>query len=95
MKPVVKLYSNEQNEIFNFLKHFDKNLIDSLSTGDLLWQKEYENALEIADMIGVLIENQEDYKINMWISLDKDLLINVTPQNADEVIRYLYERYPY
>ncbi len=95
MKPVVKLYSNEQNEIFNFLKHFDKNLIDSLSTSDLLWQKEYENALEIADMIGVLIENQEDYKINMWISLDKDLLINVTPQNADEVIRYLYERYPY
>ena len=95
MKPVVKLYINEQNEIFNFLKHFDKNLIDSLSTSDLLWQKEYENALEIADMIGVLIENQEDYKINMWISLDKDLLINVTPQNADEVIRYLYERYPY
>ena len=95
MKPVVKLNSNEQNEIFNFLKHFDKNLIDSLSTSDLLWQKEYENALEIADMIGVLIENQEDYKINMWISLDKDLLINVTPQNADEVIRYLYERYPY
>lgn len=95
MKPVVKLYSNEQNEIFNFLKHFDKNLIDSLSTSDLLWQKEYENALEIADMIGVLIENQEDYKINMWISLDKDLLINVTSQNADEVIRYLYERYPY
>ena len=95
MKPVVKLYSNEQNEIFNFLEHFDKNLIDSLSTSDLLWQKEYENALEIADMIGVLIENQEDYKINMWISLDKDLLINVTSQNADEVIRYLYERYPY
>ncbi len=95
MKPVVKLYSNEQNEIFNFLEHFDKNLIDDLSTSDLLWQKEYENALEIADMIGVLIENQEDYKINMWISLDKDLLINVTPQNADEVIRYLYERYPY
>lgn len=95
MKPVVKLYSNEQNEIFNFLEHFDKNLIDDLSTSDLLWQKEYENALEIADMIGVLIENQEDYKINMWISLDKDLLINVTSQNADEVIRYLYERYPY
>ena len=46
-------------------------------------------------MIGVLIENYEDYKINMWISLDKDLLINITPNNADEIIRYLYERYPY
>ena len=95
MKPVVKLYSSEQNEILNFLKHFDKNFVESLSTNDLLWQKEYENPLEIVDMIGALIENQEDYKINMWISLDKDLLINVTSQNADEVIRYLYERYPY
>ena len=62
---------------------------------DLLWQKEYCNPIEIADIIGALIENQEDYNINMWISLDKDLFINITESNADEVIRYLYERYPY
>lgn len=61
----------------------------------MLWQKEFENPIEIADMIGVLMDNKEDYQINMWISLDKDLLINITPNNANEVIRYLYERYPY
>ena len=49
----------------------------------------------MADMISALIENQDDYKINMWISLDKDLFINVTQNNADDIIRYLYERYPY
>ena len=49
----------------------------------------------MADIIGVFIENKEDYYINMWVSLDEDVLINVTNNNADEIIRYLYERYPY
>ncbi len=105
MKAIVRLYSDKQGEILNFLNTFSKN--NSLSQepshtdnkiaieNDLLWQKEYENPLEIADIIGALIENQEDYKINMWVSLDKDLFINITSKNADEVIRYLYERYPY
>ena len=93
MNAVVKLYSNKNGEISSFLTHFFKNKI--AIENELLWQKEYENPLEIADIIGALIENQEDYKINMWISLDKDLFINITEQNADEVIRYLYERYPY
>lgn len=93
MNAVVKLYSNKNGEISSFLTHFFKNKI--AIENELLWQKEYENPLEIADIIGALIENQEDYKINMWISLDKDLFINITEHNADEVIRYLYERYPY
>lgn len=93
MNAVVKLYSNKNGEISSFLTHFFKNKI--AIENELLWQKEYENPLEIADIIGALIENQEDYKINMWISLDKDLFINITKHNADEVIRYLYERYPY
>ena len=35
------------------------------------------------------------YNINMWISLDEDAFINVTENNVDKLIRYLYERYPY
>ena len=37
----------------------------------------------------------EKYKINMWISLDKGFFLNVTEHNADQIIRYLFERYPY
>ncbi len=81
-------------EINRFLKHFEEKSSSNIED-DLLWQKEYENPVEIADIISALIENQDDYKINMWISLDKDMLINVTHNNADDVIRYLYERYPY
>ena len=97
MMAIVKLYSNKSGEINRFLEHFyekSSSNIDNIED-DLLWQKEYENPIEIADIISALIENQEDYKINMWISLDKNMLINVTHNNADDVIRYLYERYPY
>ena len=93
MNAFIKLYSDKNGEILRFLKHFYQSKISI--ENELLWQKEYENPLEIADVISALIENQEDYKINMWISLDKDLLINVTIKNADNILRYLYERYPY
>ena len=94
MKAIVRLYSDKTGEIRTFLNHFYNNRSNDI-INELLWQKEYENPLEIADIIVSLIENQEDYKINMWISLDADLFINITEQNADDVIRYLFERYPY
>ena len=31
----------------------------------------------------------------MWISLDENAFLNVTDYNADSIIRYLYERFPY
>lgn len=91
MNAIVKLYSTKSGEILKFLQHFFKG-INSIDD-DLLWQKNYENPIEIADIISALLEN--DYDINMWISLDKDVFINVTEHNADDIIRYLFERYPY
>jgi len=99
MSVYVKLFSNKEHEIYNFLKLFYEDLVqnktDSLIESALEWQKEYQNPIEIADIIGTFIENNDKFKINMWISLDKDVLINVTSTNADEIIRYLFERYPY
>jgi len=60
-----------------------------------LWENHYKNPTEIADIIGTFIENNDKYKINMWISLDKDFFININDYNADKIIRYLYERYPW
>ncbi len=51
--------------------------------------------IEIADIIGALIENNDKFNINMWVSIDEGLFINVTDYNADEIIRYLYERFPW
>ena len=93
MKSLVSLYSNKENEIKNFLNIFDGNLNNLNNT--LKWDKIYSNPIEMVDIIGTFIENNEKFSINMWISIDKDILINVTDNNADKIIRYLFERYPY
>ncbi|CDA15851.1 MAG: hypothetical protein U0O04_04700 [Clostridia bacterium] len=93
MNSIVRLYSNKKGEISRFLNDFlGQNLqLDN----DLEWEKNFENPIEIVDIIGAFIENNDLYEINMWISIDKDCFINVTDDNADELIRYLYERFPY
>ena len=92
MNTIVSLYSQTNQEIANFLKSFNNINVDN---NLLEWKKEFENPKEIADIIGVFIDNNEKYKINMWISLDKGFFLNVTEHNADQIIRYLFERYPY
>lgn len=94
MNATIRLYSDEEGEITSFLSRFFQNKEIAIED-KLVWQKEYVNPLEMVDMMGALIENQEDYKINMWISLDQDIFINITKSSIDSVIRYLYERYPY
>lgn len=94
MGAIVSMYSKKENEIYRFLNSFNKK--EKINTENLLeWKKEFLNPIEIAEIIGVFIDNNEKYEINMWISLDKDFFINVTDNNADQIIRYLYERYPY
>ena len=92
MNTIVSLYSQTNQEIANFLKSFNNINVDN---NLLEWKKEFENPIEIADIIGVFIDNNEKYKINMWISLDKGFFLNVTEHNADQIIRYLFEKYPY
>jgi hypothetical protein len=48
----------------------------------------------MTDLIGVFIENIEDYKINVWVCLDADVYIRISNKNADKLIRYIYQRYP-
>ena len=93
MKTSVNIYSVKENEIKNFLDKFydlKKEIKNNKN-----WFNEYDNPVELADLIGVYIENSEKYKINMWVCLDEGFLLNVTEKNADKIIRYLFERYPY
>ena len=92
MNTIVSLYNQTNQEIANFLKSFNNINVDN---NLLEWKKEFENPIEIADIIVVFIDNNEKYKINMWISLDKGFFLNVTEHTADQIIRYLFERYPY
>lgn len=95
MHAIVKLYSIVPNEIEHFLKNFFVNQDFHLEKDGLQWQMEYPNPIEIVDIIGAYIENIDDYNLNMWISIDSDVFIKVTVDNSEELIRYLYERFPY
>lgn len=89
----VNLYSTKSSEIKNFLETFLEvpiTLEDNLS-----WTKKYNNPIEIVDIIGSFIDNNYKYNIGMWISLDPGILINITDYNADLIIRYMFERFPY
>ncbi len=93
MRTIINLYSDKKGEINKFLSHFyntNLNIENSLK-----WEKQFNNPIEMVELIGTFIDNKEDYKINMWVSLDKDLFINVTEHNVNDIIKYLYERYPY
>ena len=98
MKTFIKLYSNFNGEIQRFINSFylaTNNILTSVNYDTLDLKINYENPIEMSDLIGTFIENIDDYKITMWISIDEDVLINVTQNNADEIIRYLFERFPY
>ena len=94
MQAIVKLYSVLPNEIEKFLTHFYGNNY-KLEENNKQWQQEYPNPIEIVDIIGAYIENIDDYNLSMWVSIDNGVFIKVTPDNSDELIRYLYERFPY
>lgn len=93
MVTVVNLYSEKKDEINKFLSTFYNSNLDLYNT--LKWEKEFDNPIEMAEIIGAFIDNKDKYRINMWISLDKGLFINVTEHNVDDIIKYLYERFPY
>jgi len=87
----ISLYSVKNNEINRFLtKFFDQNPNAEKDE----WEKEYSNPIEMADLIGVFLENNDQYNIAMWVSLDPGIFIHITDENGDKIIRYLYERYP-
>ena len=89
----INLYSVKVGEIQRFLNNFFNTNIELKE--QLHWFKEFENPIEIVDFIGTFIDNSDNYDIAMWISLDKDVLINVNNTNANNIIKYFFERYPY
>jgi lipopolysaccharide biosynthesis protein len=89
----VNLYSSKKGEIKKFLGDFYNE--STFDNNILKWEKDFSNPIEMADMIGVFIDNNDRFSINMWISLDDGFFININDNNVNKIIKYLYERYPY
>lgn len=89
----VSLFSENTNDLEKFLTSFYNSNFNI--ENQLTWKHEYKNPIEIAEIIGTFIDNFDSFNIIMWISLDKGIYIHVTEENANNLIKYLYERYPY
>lgn len=93
MLVTVKLRSKRKNEINKFLSKFYNTNMEIPE--DLSWQKEFKNPVEVSDIIGVFIDNFDSYDLHMWLCLDKNVYININNSNGNDVIKYLFERFPY
>ena len=89
----VNLFSEKQGEVNKFLSQlYNTNLnIEKQKS----WEKNYANPVEVADIIGIYIDNIDTYTLNMWVSLDTGIYLHVTDENGNAIIKYLYERFPY
>lgn len=93
MSAIVDFYSEKPNEIKKFVDKFYEDNFDI--ENKLEYKIIFDNPVTASDIISALIDNNDKFNISMWLSLDKDIFINVTDYNADKIIRYLFERYPY
>ncbi len=88
----INIFSDKKGEINKFLSSYYNTNLDI--EDKLKWQKTYKNPIEMTDLIGVIVENSDKYNLNVWVCLDADIYIRVSSNNADKLIRYIYQRYP-
>ena len=88
-KPTLNLYCKDQTELSTFLERFYnkkfENSIENIT---------FENPIEMVDLISAIIDNNDRYNISDWINLDEDIFIKISNSNLNDIIKYLYERYP-
>lgn len=92
MKGIVNLYSETEGEIKKFLNHFYSKEVEM--TQDLFWEIAYDNPIDMIELVSCFIDNKDKFQINLWISIDNGVFINVTDDNLDDIIKYIYDRFP-
>ena len=92
----LNIFSEDKEKLQEFLKNFytDNQSINKSKYG-LKFEKTFENPIDMVEVVSTLIDNDEKYPFGIWISIDKDIFINISELNLDKIIRYLFERYPY
>lgn len=89
----VFLFSENTDELSSFLSKFYTKKISLQKFSK--WKKDFDNPVQISEFIAAYIDNKDSFNLSMWISLDEDFFIKISPENAENVIKYIFERYPY
>ena len=91
--PNLNLFSNSPNDINLFLSKFYSDKIIKYKNQNC--RLNFNNPIELVSILSSIIDNNDKYNITPWINLDENTYIKVTEDNLNEIIKYLYERYPY
>lgn len=98
MEYIAKLYSSQESQISRYLTLYFQTLEIAKTLKDPLlkeWIFRYNNPIELVDLLSFHEDHFDEFQVVLWICLDPDIFIQITEENNDEVIRYLYERFPY
>ena len=87
----LNIFSETKENLKDFLNKFYHT---SFSLTEAKFEKEFDNPIDMIEIISTLIDNNEIYPVGIWISIDKDIFISITENNLDKIIKYLLERYP-
>ena len=92
MKPTINFYSEIEGEIKKFLElYYSKKIF---LDNEFVYNRNFENPIDMIEIISCFIDNNDKFKIALWISLDVNIYICVTENNINNLIKYIYERYP-
>lgn len=89
----VNIFSKNSSNIEKFLSLFYDTSVNINKSQT--WQKKYQDPVEMTEIIGTFIDNYNNFDIDMWVSIDNGVYIQVSDKNANSLIKYLYERYPW
>lgn len=92
MSVIVNLVSNTTGTLKSFLDSFFEK--DSNIDEDVVeWISIYNEPLEAIDIMTALIDNVEKYDIKLFISMDAGLYIEVTSENINDIIKFMFFRF--
>ena len=93
MNAKVMLLSKKDGDIEKFLNKFLNKKIELEKSN--IWQKDFSNPIEISEIVAAFIDNIHSFNLIMWITLDKNIFIKVSPANSNDIIKYKFQRKPY
>ncbi len=92
MPVIVNIASEQEGTLRRFLDSFFQK--DSKVDNDVVeWVNIYHKPLEAIDIITAVVDNREKYDIQIYISMDAGLVVEVSQKNVDDLIKFMLYRF--
>ncbi|MGE5474108.1 MAG: hypothetical protein ACM3UU_07815 [Ignavibacteriales bacterium] len=92
MPITVNLCSESDGMLKSFLDTFyekDTKIDEDVSE----WINVFNKPLEAIDLITSVIDNSDSFDIQLMVCMDAGILVEVTPENVNDIIRFMLFRY--